>query len=107
MYKKLEELRNESIICKDSGATFGLGITEERLCEMLKEFFGEPKNIVGLPRSTVLDLFESFCTDNGYPVVNRATTGRALRKFFGITRKKARVDGVPREIYIFENGARD
>lgn len=106
MYKKLEELRNESIICKDSGATFGLGITEERLCEMLKEFFGEPKNIVGLPRRTVLDLFESFCTDNGYPVVNRATTGRALHKFFGITSKKARVDGTPRNIYAFENGAR-
>ena len=58
MYKKLEELRDESIICKDNGATFGLGITEERLCEMLKEFFGEPKNIVGLPRSTVLDHLE-------------------------------------------------
>ena len=107
MYQKLKELKSKSMPCESDGATYGWGMTEERLCEMLKEFFGEPKNIVGLPRSTVLDLFESFCTDNDYPVISRGTTGRALRKFFGITRKKARVDGVPREIYIFENGARD
>ena len=87
MYKKLEELRGESIICKDNGATFGLGITEERLCEMLKEFFGEPKNIVGFSRHSVLDLFESFCTNNVYLVINRGTTVCALRKFFGIHRK--------------------
>ena len=106
MYQKLKELKSKSMPCESDGATYGWGMTEERLCEMLKEFFGEPKNIVGLPRCTVLDLFESFCTDNGYPVVNRATTGRALHKFFGIISKKARVDGTPRNIYAFENGAR-
>ena len=83
----------------DKGATLGFGVDYPLLEKMLHGFC-VADDAVNVKHETLFDLFDEYCRENSYPIVNRQTLGRAFCKIFGLARKKAYRDGKLCWIYV-------
>lgn len=86
---KLKAIKINDQKLDSNGATLGLGIDREQLREMILGFC-TADDAVGVKHESLFDLFDEYCMENGYPIVNRLTLGRAFCSVFGLCRKRAR-----------------
>lgn len=96
---RLNEIKKQYEAEHSKGATLGIGITKEKLEKMVKEFC-TPEDAVGIRHETLFNLFDEYCNQNGYPIVNRQTLGRSFSSVLGLCRKKAVRDGRLCWVYV-------
>lgn len=81
------------------GATLGCGVERDQLRDMLINFC-VADDVIGIRHEVVFDLFDEYCREHGYPIVNRQTLGRSFCSVFGLCRKKAFRDGHLCWVYV-------
>lgn len=64
----------------------------ERTERMLREFCVRD-DIIGAPCKDLLNLFDDFCMEKGYPLLEHKHIGRVLRDMYRIGRKSERING--------------
>lgn len=62
--------------------------------------FCTKEDAIYAPCKQLLDLFDQFCNDFGYPLLSRNHVGSVLCKMYGLKRKSARVNGDVTWIYV-------
>lgn len=82
-----------------NGVTIGNGISHEGLERMIRGFC-TADDAVNIKHKTLFDLFDEYCRENGYPIVNRHTLGRGFCSVLGLCRKKAKRDGALCWVYV-------
>lgn len=104
--EKLSRLRKEHNVPKQNGATYSAGITKEKLGEMIKGFC-RPEDAIGIRHEELYKVFDEYCKENGYPIINRQTLGRAFTHTLGLCRKKAIIDGKLCWVYVLSSIKKD
>lgn len=99
--EKLKSIQYDKCTFASNGATYGSGLTEKKLKSMI-EGFCRPEDLVGLKHADIYRLFDDYCKENGYPIVNRQTLGKGFTNFFNLERKKVRIDGKLEWIYVIK-----
>ena len=97
--EKLKSLKKDILFSKDSGATLGDGIEKDELIALIKRFCS-PEEACLIRHEDLYKVFDEFCTENNYPIINRRTLGRHFCEALGLTRKKALMDGRLCWVYI-------
>lgn len=64
----------------------------ERTVRMLQEFCTRD-DVIGAPCTALLKLFDDFCAEKGYPLLEHKHVGRVLRDFYKVGRRAEKVNG--------------
>lgn len=83
----------------DGRVILGGDVSRDRLKEIVAGFCTK-EDLHLVPQKRVLDLFDEYCRENGYPLFKRKAVGQVLREVFGVTSTVARVDGEVIRIYV-------
>ena len=59
---------------------------------MLQEFCTRD-DAIGAPCTALLKLFDDFCTEKGYPLLEHKHVGRVLRDMYRIGRRSEKING--------------
>lgn len=100
--EKLQAIKSQYLSAQfpsRTGATLDFGVGREQLKEMILGFC-KADDVIGIKHEIVFDLFDEYCKENGYPIVNRQTLGRTFCAVFGLCRKKAKRDGQLCWVYV-------
>ena len=89
--EKLKEIKMTQIGSGLEGARYGAGIDKNMLRKMI-EGFCTADDAIWIRHEKLFDLFDQYCVENGYPIVNRITLGRAFCEMLGLQRQKAYID---------------
>lgn len=97
--EKIKKIKH--IPCKTNGITLGdcKGVTKEQMKQIVLGFCTKD-DIRYSEQSKLLDLFEEYCNENGYPVFNRKTAGYLFKEIFGVTSTVIRIGKTVKRIYI-------
>lgn len=85
-----EKLKTLKVHTTTAGATYGIGVTKDQLRKMIENFCNK-EDCIGVIHSELFDLFDEYCRENGYPMINRQTLGRCFCDTFNLTRKRTRI----------------
>ena len=85
---RLKEIKGSA---GSDGAMYCSGLSKEQLYKMIVGFCSAD-DVIGVPHKELFSLFDEYCAENGYPIVNRMTLGRAFCQVFGVRTVKGYVN---------------
>lgn len=101
--EKLQKIKHQQGDFTNQSERIGVAIsqivTEKPLREIVTEFCTKD-DLIFTEQKKVLDLFDEFCKENGYPLFFHTSVGRAFHDVFGVTSRVVRIDGEVRKIYV-------
>lgn len=86
--EKLKELKLSQCGIGLGGARYGAGIDKPMLRKMI-EGFCTADDAIWIEHEKLFEMFDQYCEENNYPIVNRITLGRAFCETLGLQRQKA------------------
>lgn len=86
---------------KNGSESCGMEIGYEKICEML-EGFAKREHLVYVKMQDLFSLFDDYCKEKGFPMVNHMTVGRVLKKHYKLKRKKIRDGKTLFDVYVYD-----
>lgn len=88
MYKEILEKGKIEYTLPNKGRS-GVEIGMDRIKDMISGFC-TIEDIDGVPPAKVMEAFDKYCEENGYPLINQKAFGMAIMEYFPIKRKHIR-----------------